>query len=44
MRRRAVVNAVADPNTLGGQLEQKIPVTPCVPESYALSSDSSTIE
>jgi hypothetical protein len=44
MRRRAVVNAAADPDTLGGQLEQKIPVTPCVTETYALSSHSSTIE
>ena len=32
MRRRAVVNAAADPDTLGAQLEDKMPVTP-VPRS-----------
>jgi hypothetical protein len=39
MRRRAVVNAAADPETLGGQMEDKMPVTPSAPERCARRSD-----
>ena len=38
MRRWAVVNA-ADPDTLGGQMEDKLPVIPCAPERCARRSD-----
>jgi hypothetical protein len=31
MRRRAVVNDDADPETLGGQMKDKMPVTPWCP-------------
>jgi hypothetical protein len=39
MFRRAVVNAAADPDTLGGQMEEKLPVIPCAPERCARRSD-----
>jgi hypothetical protein len=42
MRRRAVVNAVADPDTLGGQMEDKLPVIPCASERCARRSDRQT--
>jgi hypothetical protein len=35
MHRRAVVNAAADPDTLGGQMEDALPVIPCSPERCA---------
>jgi hypothetical protein len=35
MRRRAVVNAAAAPGTLGGQMEDKLPVMPSAPERCA---------
>ena len=39
MRRRAVVNAAADPDTLGGQMEDKLPIILCAPERCARRSD-----
>ena len=39
MRRRAVVNAAADPDALGGQMEEKLAVIPCAPERCARRSE-----
>jgi hypothetical protein len=42
MRGQAGVNAAADPDTLGGQMEDKLPVIPCAPERRARRSDRHT--